>query len=295
MGEDRDESFDSDRAELFESLGHPNRIRILQALQEEPLAFAVLKKRVRIVSSGHLTFHLDKLGHLLLLQADGRYSLTDDGREALRMVNAAKETGGSSPRPKTVEVRKAILVGIAILVLALASVVAVQQLQIAQSSVHPYGASVLSGKSFWSVSLPLGPWDRNVSLDFHGVRFTLIPAQRLVIGLVEAGIANVSVTDSTVNFTGFRSGVISWHMSGIVANGTTGTVFFVLAPNANVKVVFPDGSQEVMRLTWPAYDNATMTFYDAHQTFPWFSHHTGPQAAVVEEKGVITLYVSTGG
>ncbi|MDA4124434.1 MAG: winged helix-turn-helix domain-containing protein [Thaumarchaeota archaeon] len=57
--------FDSARAELFEALGHPNRIRILQAMREGPLGFAELKRQVGIESSGHLTFHLGKLGGLV--------------------------------------------------------------------------------------------------------------------------------------------------------------------------------------------------------------------------------------
>ena len=61
-GEDK---FNRTRAELFDAIGHPTRIKILEAVSREPLTFSGLKKTVGIESSGHLSFHLEKLGHLL--------------------------------------------------------------------------------------------------------------------------------------------------------------------------------------------------------------------------------------
>jgi DNA-binding HxlR family transcriptional regulator len=63
--------FDSSRAELFDELGHPTRIRILQALSEQAMTFSELKKEVGIESSGHLIFHLGKLNLLFLANANG--------------------------------------------------------------------------------------------------------------------------------------------------------------------------------------------------------------------------------
>ncbi|MGA1976067.1 MAG: winged helix-turn-helix domain-containing protein [Conexivisphaerales archaeon] len=51
MAEGGDASdFDKSRAELFEALGHPIRIKILHALQDGPLGFADLKRKVGIES-----------------------------------------------------------------------------------------------------------------------------------------------------------------------------------------------------------------------------------------------------
>ena len=83
--------FDLGEAELFEALGHPTRIRILQALNEIPLSFSELKKEISIDSSGHLTFHLSKLAGLVKTNAEGKYCLTDSGREALRIAKIAGE------------------------------------------------------------------------------------------------------------------------------------------------------------------------------------------------------------
>ncbi|MGD0638524.1 MAG: twin-arginine translocase subunit TatC [Nitrososphaerales archaeon] len=86
MADDNDSDFNEARAEVFEAIGHPTRIRILQALNERPLGFGELKKEVGIGSSGHLEFHLRKLAHLIRTDEAGSYTLTDDGREAIRLI-----------------------------------------------------------------------------------------------------------------------------------------------------------------------------------------------------------------
>ena len=58
-------SFNETRAELFEALGHPMRVSILEALESKPLGFAEIKKTVGVESSGHLQFHLRKLAGLV--------------------------------------------------------------------------------------------------------------------------------------------------------------------------------------------------------------------------------------
>lgn len=84
--------FDSSRAELFEALGHPIRVKIIESLSKTPLSFSELKKRIGVESSGHLQFHLNKLNGLVETTSEGSYKLTDDGREALRIMGTMKET-----------------------------------------------------------------------------------------------------------------------------------------------------------------------------------------------------------
>lgn len=72
---------------LFDSLGHPIRVKILEALNGTPLSFSEIKRKVGIDSSGHLTFHLDKLKGLIKINTDGNYELADDGKEALRLIS----------------------------------------------------------------------------------------------------------------------------------------------------------------------------------------------------------------
>jgi DNA-binding transcriptional ArsR family regulator len=97
-------SFDKSRAELFDALGHPVRIRILQALEEGPLGFSELRRKVGLESSGHLQFHLGKLDGLVKSTEGGGYMITGDGLEAMAMV-AALTHGGGAPSPPGVSER----------------------------------------------------------------------------------------------------------------------------------------------------------------------------------------------
>lgn len=89
---EKDAEFNRTRAELFEAIGHQTRIKILEALSQEPLTFSGLKKRMGIDSSGHLSFHLEKLSGLIRTTAEGTYTLTDDGKEALRLIQTVHGT-----------------------------------------------------------------------------------------------------------------------------------------------------------------------------------------------------------
>ena len=73
---------DKQRAEIFDALGHPMRLRILKVLSEGPLGFAELKRSLNVESSGHIQFHLDKLNGLIKTE-DGKYCISDKGKDAL--------------------------------------------------------------------------------------------------------------------------------------------------------------------------------------------------------------------
>ncbi len=126
MGQDayHPDGFDISRAELFEALGHAVRIRILESLREETLGFSDLKRRVALASSGHLQFHLDKLGSLVKKTLEGDYALTDEGREALTLVATLRRTGDLSEdqgsrtglRPNRRTLFEVALVGLVVIV-----------------------------------------------------------------------------------------------------------------------------------------------------------------------------------
>jgi len=90
-----DESYDSQRAELFDALGHPTRINILQILADSPQSFSELKRKVGVGSSGNLSFHLGKLENLVRTNSDRNYVLTDDGQEAVRVIETSVQCGVS--------------------------------------------------------------------------------------------------------------------------------------------------------------------------------------------------------
>ena len=72
--------------EVFESISHPLRIRILKLLAKKPRSFSELKRELRMESSGKLNFHLKKLGNLVVADDTGRYVLTKDGNAALQAI-----------------------------------------------------------------------------------------------------------------------------------------------------------------------------------------------------------------
>jgi len=90
MEEGQDIERDRQRAEIFDALGHPTRIVILKALNEEALGFADLKKKTSIESSGQLQHHLNKLGDLIKTDENGKYCLSNQGKDALLTVQSVE-------------------------------------------------------------------------------------------------------------------------------------------------------------------------------------------------------------
>jgi DNA-binding transcriptional ArsR family regulator len=82
------DSFSAERAELFEALGHPTRIRTLKLLQDSQMSFSELKKALGIESSGLMQHHLRKLQGLVRMTDESDYAITDEGKEALRVALA---------------------------------------------------------------------------------------------------------------------------------------------------------------------------------------------------------------
>jgi DNA-binding HxlR family transcriptional regulator len=85
---------DRRRAEVFDALSHPTRIMILKALSDEVLGFADLKKKLGIESSGHLQHHLNKLDGLVKTDEYGKYTLSDQGKDALLAVQTVENVAG---------------------------------------------------------------------------------------------------------------------------------------------------------------------------------------------------------
>ncbi len=83
---------DKQRAEMFDALGHPTRIKILKVLSEGPLGFSDLKRSLSIDSGGHLNHHLDKLGDLIKKEEYGKYCISDKGKDALLNWQVAQES-----------------------------------------------------------------------------------------------------------------------------------------------------------------------------------------------------------
>lgn len=96
MEDESDIDRDRQRAEVFDALGHPTRITILKALSEGPLGFADLKKKTTIESSGHLQHHLSKLNGLIKTDENGKYCLSEQGKDALLTVQTVEKSSAAT-------------------------------------------------------------------------------------------------------------------------------------------------------------------------------------------------------
>ncbi len=144
------------------------------------MGFSDLKRRVDIESSGLLAFHLGKLSHLVVLTQDGRYALTDEGKEAVRMIEITKEEG----HPQTIKVRnkspKLHVMIIAILLVALVALGSIslyQQAQLQSMTVRNQGDS--SGPNalvFGTVGLNMA-WASGIQGSFHLTQMSFISTE----------------------------------------------------------------------------------------------------------------------
>jgi len=261
--------FNQARAELFEALGHPIRIKILQAVEREPMGFAELKKAVDIESSGHLSFHLGKLKGLLKVGQDGGYSLTDEGREALRVISVTRDEGKrgikvSAPRMASRNIAIAALV-VGLLLVAPLAIYQQQQIDTLNRSIasQQAGSVVLNGTRYSYLEIPLQSLNLPTTIQFNGVTFNLT-AQPLS-GPVSFVV--VSTAPGTGTFQANQTG-----------QPVTVRIF---ALGANVQVKFADGQQESYSMA-NTVRNQTGVVYVSLQpsTNPWFTHHTNPKAGV---------------
>jgi predicted transcriptional regulator len=81
---------------IFSSLKHPIRRGILRMLAGGSRSFSELQEAFRI-ESGHLTYHLESLGHLVVKGEDGRYTLSSFGEAAVSMMHNVEEGPMSIP------------------------------------------------------------------------------------------------------------------------------------------------------------------------------------------------------
>lgn len=296
MSKEDDSDFNVARAELFEAMGHPNRIRILKALSERPLGFSELKRAVGMESSGLLSFHLEKLTHLVKTTAEGNYALTDDGHEALRMAetmrsNSSSVEGKRFARPVNPE--RVLVAGLLIGLIVVGAVAVYQQQEIAHLSntiaKQQAGSVVVNGKAFWYLTLPYGLTSHNTSISFHGVNFTFfyhIPTGPVVYMIRNpTGVPAVTVpkTNVTISSPQQQSGV---------QMGQPITVYLIVPLPLTVQ--FPDGMKEI--LGTHISGNGSNTAIELPTNLTLFTLHEAPQAGISfdDAKGALTLYVSVG-
>jgi len=261
--------FNQARAELFEALGHPIRIRILQTLEREPMGFAELKKAVGIESSGHLTFHLGKLEGLLKVGQDGGYSLTDEGREALRVISATRDEGegGIKLRAPRMAARNVAIVALIIGLLLTTSIVIYQQQQIGalnrSIASQQVGSVVINGTRYSYLDIPMQSLNLPTIIRFNGVTFNLTaPSLSGAVSFVVVSNAQQGGTFLQANQTG---------------QPVTVRIFPL---GANVQVKFADGQQESYSTANQLRNQTGVVYVNLQPSNPWFTRHMNPQAGV---------------
>ena len=237
------------------------------------MGFAELKREVGIESSGHLQFHLAKLSGLVGTTAGGDYALTDDGREAIRVLRSARtgheETApfARAPSLRRIGWRTALIAALLVALVVLSSVAIYQQNQIGALS-HDLSSYTVSigGTRYYHVSIPLLPNGSRTL--FHGVTFTTLhpsfsnysnPSNYTYSGsvrLTNGTLLDLNGKTVIVEMTGFailvpsqssQTFTVNGNESVIVGNGTIiGTrvlsnYFTVIT--VGMSVTFPDGTQ----------------------------------------------------
>ena len=261
-----------------------------------------MKRETGIESSGLLAFHLGKLAGLVKLNPEGAYALTDEGREALRMVEASGKQVREGRPGRRLAVRvphqKALVAGLVVALVVLGSVALYQQEQISSLDGQVRaGTALVDGVRYWDMALPVTV-PNGTTIAFHGVTFaaTTSPTSSFQYSYPDPGnyVFSGSVrlsNDTLLNLTG-RSVEITYHFTiphFMIQNDTLPPYPFQPA----VVVSFADGAKEfyngytIAASNVPAsqnipYEHVLLNVTDnPTEVNPWFTQHTGPRAGVL--------------
>ena len=85
---------------IFTSLKHPLRRRILRMLSAKPSTFSEIQEQITI-DSGHLSYHLENLGDLILRNQTGQYRLSSIGTAAVSLMGGVEEQKSTQTNKKS--------------------------------------------------------------------------------------------------------------------------------------------------------------------------------------------------
>jgi DNA-binding transcriptional ArsR family regulator len=177
--ENKDES--TRRAELFDILAHPVRIRILKMLQQNPMSFSELKRALGIESSGHLQYHLEKLCDLVKQDAYGKYIMSDDAKEVMRFTEIVEQMGAAKPvrfwRPSTL--KKALSLMVIVLLVSIVTIpeihrVASRQIPLYENIDFSEDFLTVGGIKFRYLLITTSELENGTKITFRGVTFTYL-------------------------------------------------------------------------------------------------------------------------
>lgn len=237
------------RAELFDILGHPSRVSILEALGEEPLGFAGLKRKAGIASNGLLSFHLGKMGGLVCERPEGGYALTDQGEEALAIIEAVEKM--RSRRLRIGRLRRYIVEHRTVVSVLVIFMVIIGSVAIAEQGFIPGLGQVpssalgeivqIGGETYWYKAVAADTLDNVSSFAFHGVVFSFLGYQLLTLPQgppVAVDMENLSACSGPSNF-----GIYLFSSSGITSSFCFNNVSYekIMFHSPVVQLSFGDG------------------------------------------------------
>lgn len=201
------------RAEFLDNLAHPIRIMILKMLQQKSMSFSELKKDLGIESSGHLQYHIRKLGNMVKQDAYGKYAISDDGREVIRFLEIAGQLVATKPRFK-ISWKKALC--LMLIILALSALVIPEIWQRLSKQIPLYENLDLSedfimigGKEFRYLLITTSELENGTRIFFRGIVFTYLAPTTLRLSPVRMTYGEIEpsnpITEMEVTFAGFKA------------------------------------------------------------------------------------------
>ena len=163
---------------IFTSLKHPIRRRILRMLADKPLTFSEIQEQINI-DSGHLSYHIENLGGLVMHNQNGDYKLSSIGVAAVRLMSGVEEHPSvySNKKPKRPQVLSkvfSLVLATTLIVMSLHFVTYTTSISTAtlnQDRIYPTPFVIGAGQTF----------EFNVTLEYWHYASTMIPMGNLIV------------------------------------------------------------------------------------------------------------------
>jgi DNA-binding transcriptional ArsR family regulator len=248
---------------IYTSLKHPIRRRILRMLADKPLAFSEILE-ILTIDSGHLSYHLESLGDLIVRSKDGKYKLSSFGAAAMRLMGGVEENYSPSLSPKQKNrisraipkvfsiVLTIILIGMSVIALSYTTPISTATLN--QDDIFPTPFVVDGGQTF----------EFNVTINYWGLTSkyddtTLIPMgneivpNQFYLGPYGPSSYTLAVEPPQASLTAQAKGRVWLDFRLNTTSRTTGAI--VLMPfgfpnDLVVDVYVPTGTSSLGELEW---------------------------------------------
>jgi len=253
---------------IFTSLKHPIRRRILRMLADKPLTFSEIQEQINI-DSGHLSYHIENLGGLVMHNQNGDYNLSSIGVAAVRLMSGVEEHPSvySNKKPKRPQVLSkvfSLVLATTLIVMSLHFVTYTTSISTAtlnQDRIYPTPFVIGAGQTL----------EFNVTLEYWHYASTMIPMGNLIVSRMLYGgpfgpeAYTFEVQPAPNNLTAQAAGSM-WLDFRLNTTSRTKNNTFILMPFG-----FPNG------LTVDAYTpNENKSLGELDWTYGKIDHFTSP-------------------